>query len=258
MKTVLVTRPRDQSASFVSMLEGYGLDSVVFPTIEIRPISGWCVPDLGQFDGVFFTSTNSVHFFLEKLRLEAPDQLTTLQQLKVWAVGKTTGNDLAKHGIETQPIAKVSDAVTMMEEIASETIAGRTFLFLRGSLSLGTIPAVITKRGGICIELTVYENLPPSLEETARVKALLESGSLSCLSFTSPSTAINFFEAMGTTALPDGVKVAAIGTTTAKALAKLGVQVDIIPESFDAPGLARAIAEALTVISNQLLHHSPL
>ncbi len=245
MKTVRVTRPKDQAASFVSMLEGYGLDSVVFPTIEIRPLLDWSVPDLRQFDGIFFTSTNSVHFFLEKLLLEAPDQLNILQQLKVWAVGKTTGNDLAKHGIETRPIAKVSDAVTMMEEIESKTIAGHTFLFLRGSLSLGTIPEVIKKRGGNCIELTVYENLPPSLEETARVKTLLESGSLSCLSFTSPSTAINFFEAMGTTALPDGIKVAAIGTTTAKALEKLGVQVDIIPESFDATGFAKAIAKEI-------------
>ena len=50
---------------------------------------------------------------------------------------------------------------------------------------------------------------------------------------------------MGTTLLPEGIKVAAIGTTTAKSLEKLGVQVDIIPESFDAPGFAKAIAEAL-------------
>ena len=245
MNTVLVTRPKDQAASFVRILEGYGLNSVVFPTIEIRPVPGWSVPDLAQFDGFFFTSTNSINFFLEKLLLEAPEKLKNLRARKVWAVGKTTAQDLAKHGIETETIAKVADAVTMMEEIASETITGHTFLFLRGSLSLGTIPEVITKRGGRCVELTVYENLPPSLEEITKVKTLLEQGALSCLSFTSPSTAINFFEAMGTTILPKGVKVAAIGTTTAKALEKLGVHVDIIPESFDAPGFARAIAEAL-------------
>ena len=50
---------------------------------------------------------------------------------------------------------------------------------------------------------------------------------------------------MGTTLIPEGVKVAAIGTTTAAALKKLGLQVDIIPESFDAPGFAKAIAEAI-------------
>jgi len=245
MKTVLVTRPKDQAASFVKKLEEYGLISIVFPTIEIRPVSGWKVPDLSLFDGVFFTSPNSVSFFMERLLKESPDELKNLKKLKVWAVGKTTSSDLAAHGVTTEPIPKIADAVTLMEEIDANTISGRSFLFLRGSLSLGTIPEVINKRGGNCTELTVYENLPPSLEESTKIKALLEQGELSCLSFTSPSTAVNFFEAMGTTSIPDGVKVAAIGTTTAAALKKLGLQVDIIPESFDAPGFAKAIAEAM-------------
>ncbi len=246
MKSVLVTRPKDQAESFVKKLEEYGLISVVFPTIEIRPVSGWQVPDLTLFDGVFFTSPNSVSFFMERLLKESPDELRNLQKLKVWAVGKTTSSDLAAHGVTTQPVPKISDAVTLMEEIDADTISERSFLFLRGSLSLGTIPEVINKRGGKCTELTVYENLPPSLEESTKIKALLERGELSCLSFTSPSTAVNFFEAMGTTAIPEGVKVAAIGITTAAALKKLGLQVDIIPESFDAPGFAKAIAEAMT------------
>ena len=91
----------------------------------------------------------------------------------------------------------------------------------------------------------MYENLPPSLEESAKIKSLLEQGELSCLSFTSPSTAINFFEAMASTTIPSGVKIAAIGTTTAKALKTLGVRVDIIPESFDGPSFAKAIAKAM-------------
>ena len=245
MKTVLVTRPKDQAASFVQQLEEYGLISIVFPTIEIRPVSGWKVPDLSLFDGLFFTSPNSVTFFMERLLQESPDELKKLKKLKVWAVGKTTSSDLASHGVTTEPIPKIADAVTLMEEIGSDTIAGHTFLFLRGSLSLGTIPEVIKKRGGHCVELTVYENLPPSLEESAKIKSLLEQGELSCLSFTSPSTAINFFEAMASTAFPGEVLIAAIGTTTAKALKKLGVKVDIIPESFDGPSFAKAIANAL-------------
>ncbi|MBZ4218950.1 MAG: uroporphyrinogen-III synthase [Chlorobium sp.] len=245
MKTVLVTRPESQAASFVKKLEQYGLNSIVFPTIEIRPVSGWKVPDLSLFDGLFFTSPNSVTFFMARLLQDFPEELKNLQKLRVWAVGKTTAQDLALHGVKTQPVPKIFDAVTLMEEIDNDTIANHTFLFLRGSLSLGTVPEVIKKRGGRCIELTVYENLPPSLEDSAKIKALLEHGELSCLSFTSPSTAVNFFEAMGTTILPSGVKIAAIGTTTANALEKLGLHVDIIPESFDAPGFAKAIAEAM-------------
>ena len=245
MKTVLVTRPKHQAGAFVKELEQYGLNSFVFPTIEIRPVSGWNVPSLSEFDGVFFTSPNSVSFFMEQLMLESPAELQNIQKLNVWAVGKTTAQDLAEYGITTEPIPKIADAVTLMEEIGNEAIAGKTFLFLRGSLSLGTIPLIIEKRGGTCVQLTVYENLPPSLEESDKVKILLEQGELSCLSFTSPSTAVNFFEALGTTKLPHGVQIAAIGTTTADALKKLGLDVDVIPEHFNASSFAKAIAEAL-------------
>ncbi|MEI6846921.1 MAG: uroporphyrinogen-III synthase [Chlorobiaceae bacterium] len=245
MKTVLVTRPKQQAASFVKELEKYGLNSFVFPTIEIRPVAGWKIPDLTRFDGVFFTSPNSVSFFMAPLLKESPDELKNLQNIKVWAVGKTTSSDLAEHGIKTEPIPKIADAITLMEEIGSEAITGKTFLFVRGSLSLGTIPDVIGKRGGICVELTVYENLPPSLEDTAKVKELLDRGELSCLSFTSPSTAVNFFEALRSTSLPPDILIAAIGTTTASALKKIGLKVDVIPKSFDAPGFAKAIADAL-------------
>jgi uroporphyrinogen-III synthase len=246
MKAVLVTRPRHQAESFVKELEQYGLSSVVFPTIEIRPVPGWQLPCLARFDGLFFTSTNSVTFFMEQLMKESPEELKNLQRLRVWAVGKSTAGLLGDYDVKTQPVPKIADAATLMEEIDSSEVSGKTFLFLRGNLSLGIIPDIIGKRGGKCVELTVYENIPPSLEETGCVKKLLENGELSCLSFTSPSTAVNFFEAIGTTTLPEGVLVAAIGTTTANALDKLGVRTDIIPEYFDSPHFAKAIADALS------------
>lgn len=245
MKTVLVTRPKHQAEPFVRELAQYGLNSVVFPTIEIRPVAGWSVPDLTRFAGIFFTSANSVQFFLERLLEQFPEELPNLQKARVWAVGKTTAADLAKHGVSTEPLPKIADAVSLMADIDPEEIRNKTFLFVRGSLSLGTIPELITQRGGVCVELTVYDNIQPSLEETANVKTLLAEGKLDCLSFTSPSTAINFFEAIGSKEVPANVMVAAIGTTTSGALEKMGIRVDIIPEYFDGPNFAKAIASKL-------------
>lgn len=245
MKSVLVTRPKHQAEAFVRELERYGLISVVFPTIEIRPVSGWEIPDIALFTGAFFTSPNSVRCFMERLRREAPGELERLRNIRVWAVGKTTAADLAGYGVKTEPVSKTADAVAMMQGIDATVIENNRFLFIRGSLSLGTIPEVITRRGGTCTELTVYENRKPSVEDTDKLRRLLAHGTISCLSFTSPSTAVNFFEVIGTTSLPKETLVAAIGTTTAAAIEKLGVKVDIIPAYFDAPSFAKAIAEAL-------------
>ncbi|MBN1929963.1 MAG: uroporphyrinogen-III synthase [Chlorobiaceae bacterium] len=246
MKTVLVTRPKHQAEPFVRELEQYGLKTVVFPTIEIRPVAGWSVPDLTRFAGIFFTSPNSVQFFLENLLQTAPEELKNLQQARVWAVGKATAGDLEKHGVSTEPVPKIADAVNLMSGIDPKEIEGKTFLFVRGSLSLGTIPELLAQRGGVCVEVTVYENLQPSLEDTQRIRTLLSEGKLDCLSFTSPSTAINFFEAMGSKEVPEDVRIAAIGTTTSGALEKIGIRVHIVPEYFDGPSFAKAIAEALS------------
>ncbi|MBV5326060.1 MAG: uroporphyrinogen-III synthase [Chlorobium sp.] len=245
MKTVLVTRPKDQAEPFVRELEKYGLISVVFPTIEILPVPGWSVPDLKKFDGAFFTSPNSVRFFLERLLQEAPLELESLRDIHVWAVGKTTSKDLGVHGIVTEPLPKIADAVNLMAEIDDAEIKGKSFLFLKGNLSLGIIPELIAAKGGLCTEITVYDNRLPSLEDTAKIKTILQEGGLSCLSFTSPSTAENFFQAIEKKSIPEGTLIAAIGTTTAAALEKLGVTVDVIPEYFDGPTFAKAIADAL-------------
>ncbi|MBF0585546.1 uroporphyrinogen-III synthase [Prosthecochloris sp. N3] len=245
MKSVLVTRPKHQAGSFVSELGKYDLNSVVFPTIEIRPAPPWEIPDISSFAGAFFTSPNSVRYFLQRLQEEAPEELAKLKTINVYAVGKTTARDLGTYGISTEPLPKVADAVNLMQTIEPADIDGKSFLFLKGNLSLGVIPKVIAERGGRCHAITVYENHPPDLERAREIKAMIDRGGISCLSFTSPSTAENFFKAMGTTELPSGVLVAAIGKTTAHALEQLGVATDIVPEYYDAPHFAKAIAEAL-------------
>ncbi len=245
MKRVLVTRPKHQAESFVQELKQYGLDSVVFPTIEIRPASGWQIPDISVYTGAFFTSPNSVRFFLERLEAEAPRGLEQLKTIKIFAVGKTTAKDIAEYGIETEPLPKVADAVNLMQEIGAEIITGNSFLFLRGNLSLGVIPKAIVEQGGQCDSIIVYENHPPDIKATEQVKAMLAKGEIACLSFTSPSTAQNYFKAVGSTSVPSGVLVAAIGKTTANALKELGVTADIVPEYYDGPHFAKAIAKAL-------------
>lgn len=241
---VLVTRPRHQAQSFVNELLKHGLDSIVFPTIEIRPASGWEIPEVSRFYGAFFTSPNSVDSFMSRIAEEAPQQLEALRNIKVFAVGKTTARDLTKYGITTEPIPKVADAVHLMESIPEDEIRNNDFLFLKGNLSLGVIPEVITRRGGRCHAITVYENHSPDLAAAQVVRRQMEDGTIGYISFTSPSTAQNFFKAMGTTDLPPHVKVAAIGMTTANALKELGVSTDIVPDYYDAPHFAEAIARA--------------
>ncbi|KAA6183730.1 uroporphyrinogen-III synthase [Thiohalocapsa marina] len=245
MKTVLVTRTRHQAQPLMTALEQAGLAPILFPTIEISCLNDWAPPDLKRVAGVFFTSVNAVQCLCERLRRDAPAVLAELRQSRVWAVGRATAEALAGYGVGTEPLPTVADAVHLMASIDPGRIIDQDLLFVRGSRSLGTIPSVISERGGRCTELTVYENRKPALADAERIRRLLDSGGIDCLSFTSPSTVEHFFAAMGSHQIPEGVRIAAIGTTTAAALSGLGLRADIMPAVFDGPSLAQAIAEAL-------------
>ncbi len=240
MKSVLVTRPIHQAAAFAAALQQVGLRPILFPTVEIRCVDGWSAPDLSGFAGVFFTSVNAVRCLCPRLRSDA---LACLRRSRIWAVGRSTAAALAEHGIGTEPLPVRADADHLMAAIDPAEIAGRAFLFVRGTLSLGTIPAVIAEGGGRCTELTVYANRKPSAIDAGRIRAMLGAGEIDCLSFTSPSTADNFFEAVGGPPMAAGVRIAAIGETTAAALRRRGLSVDIMPAVYDGPSLVRAIAE---------------
>jgi uroporphyrinogen-III synthase len=128
-----------------------------------------------------------------------------------------------------------------------EEVKGNKYLFIRGTLSLGIVPAEIQKLGGTCDEITVYENRPPekSPEEKARIKSLLDQGRIDCIVFTSPSTVTNFFQILGLSSLPSTVKVASIGDTTSGALKEFNLETDIRPSYSSGEDLADAIASAL-------------
>jgi uroporphyrinogen-III synthase len=248
MKTVLITRSKDQSNTLVSALKKYGLGYELFPTIEIIALTDWSLPDLSKYQGAFFTSVNSVRYFFSNLddtqKAQAAD---SLNQLKVYAVGKKTAEALETFEVKPQPIPSRAYATDLMAMITPEEIRSKTYLFVRGSLSLGIIPSEINKFGGYCDQLTVYANQAPVVEnsEKNRIKSMLESGKINCIIFTSPSTATNFFSLLELQQIPEFIKIASIGDTTSAALKDLHIDTDIMPSYSTAEGIAEAISGSL-------------
>jgi uroporphyrinogen-III synthase len=74
---------------------------------------------------------------------------------------------------------------------------------------------------------------------------MLAAGKIEAITFTSPSTAQNFVQRLleenGRPSLLDTICLAAIGPVTAKAMRKLGLQVNIMPERFTLLELVEAL-----------------
>ncbi len=244
MKTVLITRPKDQSKTLIKALQKYGLDYVLFPTIEIKPVVGWSLPVINDYKGIFFTSVNSVRFFFEPLISKYPNIANDLNSIKVYAVGKKTAEALHNYQVKTESLPSKAYATDLMAMISPDEIKDQKFLFIRGSLSLGIIPAEVKKFGGFCDEITVYANQAPVVEEHEknRIKSLIKSGKIDCVVFTSPSTASNFFSLLHLQQLPQYIKIASIGETTSAALNDFKIKTDIMPSYSTAEGIAEAIS----------------
>lgn len=248
MKTVLITRPKDQSDTLIKAIQKYGLSFELFPTIEIKGVVGWSLPELSQYEGAFFTSVNSVRYFFATLNeTEVAKAVEGFNKIKVYAVGIKTAEALNNRNVKTQPIPDRAYATDLMAMIAPEDIKGKKYLFLRGSLSLGVIPAEIKRMDGICDQITVYSNQAPIVEESEkqRIKSLIESGKIHCIVFTSPSTATNFFSMLQLQQLPQHIKIASIGETTSAALTDLNINTDIMPSYSTAEGIAESISGSL-------------
>src|SRR5437870_4369018 len=89
-RTVLVTRPAEESEGLVGLLEARGARTIVSPVIEIRPAARDLSPTLaevaaGRFDWMTMTSRATVRVLREAMD---PRELRT----KVAAVGERTAD----------------------------------------------------------------------------------------------------------------------------------------------------------------------
>jgi len=90
-----------------------------------------------------------------------------------------------------------------------------------------------------------YKNVKP-MEDKEAIKGLLKKGAIDVITFTSSSTVKNFVEMFDRDELPSlikGITIASIGPITAETAKKLGIETDIMPESYTIPDLAEAIAD---------------
>ena len=107
-KTIVVTRAEDQSESFLNLLQDAGAEAYPFPVIQTVAPESWAPLDealnrLKDYDGLIFTSTNGVKFFLQRLK-ETRTDIRELQGVRIYTIGPKTEDALAELGIQVDDI----------------------------------------------------------------------------------------------------------------------------------------------------------
>lgn len=244
-KRVLVTRAQHQSAAMCARIRDYGGEAVQVPLIDYRqaPLSyeerkNW-LDAVQQADWVILTSRNSLDFFMNLL-----DRRERLQGIRLAVVGKKTGEHLKTYGLRADFIPETFTVQGLLDAFSDHRFkADRVVVPLGSRSDMGWLEKL--RDLGIRVTSCVLYQTEANVSSQARLAGIIESGSLSAITFASPSAVRFFKEFLTERAWRGAMKkctIAAIGLTTAQALDALGYAPDVVPARFTAADMIDALA----------------
>lgn len=244
-KTIAVTRAESQAGGFSGSLVALGARVLSIPAIEIvapddESIIEQAILELDTYSWIIFTSVNAVERFYYYLALAGVAEIG--HEIRCAAVGSATAAALAEHGVACAIIPLDFKAEGLMEEfdkIATqnpEEHIGQKILMPRALKAREILPEHLRKLGYIVTVAPVYQTVPATLS-VEQIDALgKRAHELDAVTFTSPSTARNFFAALKKAGIVPAELFAhtyafSIGDVTTNALLELGVAPEQIKQS---------------------------
>lgn len=250
----MITRALAQADDFAGELQKYGAEVVLCPTIEISEPDSYqrldeAIDHLYGYDWLVFTSVNGVDYFFQRLKARERDT-SDFDELRVCAIGEATAERLHDLHIHVDVIPEEFKAEGVFEALKNfvggvDGLKNLNVLIPRASVARDYLPRALEESGARVDVVPAYRTSLPANVDRGRVAAML-SGGTDCIAFTSSSTVKNLAQLFDTQDLREalaGVVIACIGDITATTAAEYGLRVEIQPEQFTIPALARSIAD---------------
>ncbi|MBW2495096.1 MAG: uroporphyrinogen-III C-methyltransferase [Deltaproteobacteria bacterium] len=245
---VLVTRAADQSGEIARALRELGAEAVLIPMIRLAPPADASEIDaaLGQlagYDALLFTSANAVRFFSARA---AEIGLSSFEAAPPTAcVGPITADAARRAGFSVELVPDDRrDAVGLLEAVSKHwPPRGRRFLLPQAEAARPALAEGLREAGAAVDAVTVYQTVAAEVDAEA-LREQLCARRLDALTFTSPSTAENFAALLDEESLRAAADctIAAIGSVTADALRRLGLEPDVVPDEPTMQRLAEGLA----------------
>jgi uroporphyrinogen-III synthase len=246
-RRVIVTRSAAQAGEMAQLLDKYGAIPVLYPCIEIIPPEDTRALDHAlirasnnDFDWLVVTSANTVEAIANRL-----DALgITLGEQRIAAIGPKSANAAQKHlAPEIHFISSKYVAEVLVDEM--EVTEGQRILLPQSDAARPILAKGFAERGAAVTAVVAYRTVVGQGGED--VPALLASGQIDAITFTSASTVHYFLtrlrdEGTDISCLAD-ICLAAIGPVTAGALQEASLPVALVPANYTVPALVDALEE---------------
>ncbi len=232
---VLVVREFDK---FSSSLTKNGFEVINFPAILILPVKDFSelsgkIDLLENYNGLFFTSPKAAEVFLQSF-----GNKETGFRGKVYVLGNRTKLLFENTNFEIVFRREANTAEEFINSFNEGEFAGKKILFFKGDKSLRTVPELL-KDQAIVDEIVVYRTIENTIDQTLKneIGDRLSKNEIDWICFFSPSGVENFVKTFGKFSL-GGIKIAAIGTTTAKKAAENNLKIEFVSSKANAEDFA--------------------
>lgn len=244
-RVILVTRAREQAATFAALLEAAGARVMLVPTIAIEPPASWAALDAAlsaEHEWVVFTSANGVAMVRRRIELTGRGR-ALLERSRLAAIGPATEAALRDWGLTPAVVPEEYVAEGLLERLRPLVAPGDRVLLPRAAETRDVLVRGLTAHGARVTEVAVYRTRAAT-EHAAALREALREGRVDVVTFTSSSTVRSFCALFDPAELPrllHGVTVACIGPVTRATAQRHGLTTRIVPGDYTIPALARAI-----------------
>jgi uroporphyrinogen III methyltransferase / synthase len=250
-KRIVVTRPREQSADLVDMLEGLGAMVIEAPTIRIvppedfGPLDAACA-QAGSFQWIVFTSGNGVDYFMQRLQAGDGD-VRDLKGTRLCAIGPGTADRLSRFGIKVDLMPAEYRAEAVLEALrATGDLRGQRILLPRADIAREMLADELRRSGADVVEVAAYRTVSVDNQRQGEpdLYRMLLDKRVDAITFTSASTVRSFVRMLGADQAADLLRsttVACIGPVTAEAATQHGITTSVMPAEYTMPGLVDAL-----------------
>ena len=249
---IVITRPEKQAEELARRLRIRGARVIHFPVIEIVPPADWTPLDramerLGDYRWIIFTSANGVAFFFKRLR-ERGEDVRELKGVKIATIGPATASAVEALGINVDLVPEEFISEGVVRAFAGHDLRGCRILLPRAAEARDVIPDGLAEMGATVDVAAAYRTIKAD-RDPAKLIELFKNGEVDAITFTSPSTVVNFLKIMGKDfRLPSRVKVATIGPVTEAAAKRAGLPVHIRQQRYTIPELVDEITASFGAV----------
>jgi uroporphyrinogen-III synthase len=237
-RTILITRPAEESGSLAEQLAARGARAIESPSIEITELEDTAELDqavrelaAGGFAWVCFTSPRAVDAVLGAMRRHGlPPRLPA----RIAAIGPATADTLRGAGVEIDLLADPHTTDALADDFP--TGQGRV-LFPRADIAPDGLEDRFRAKGWTPVRVDAYRTRFPEAP-TDEARRALDEEAVDAIVFTSASTVEGFVRQVGAR---NGPSVVAIGPVTAEAAPAAGFTVADVAVPHTVDGIVRSL-----------------